>query len=60
MEASEAYDLEWGVDDRSRQRRWPESPKQEELMEPSTWSEDWAVGDETLEKRLWSHYGRAE
>ena len=57
--AENSYYLELGGDDGSRQRRWREFLMQEDLKEQSIRRADWVVGDESFQKRLQGHQGRA-
>ncbi|MGA7501479.1 MAG: hypothetical protein WBX00_32505, partial [Isosphaeraceae bacterium] len=57
--AENSFYLEWGEDDASRQRRWREFLTQEDPKEQSIRRADWVVGDESFQKRLQGHQGRA-
>jgi putative transposase len=57
--AEHSYYLEWGGDDGSRQRRWRDFIMQENRKEQSIRRANWAVGDESFQKRLQGHHGRA-
>ena len=57
--AENSFYLEWGEDDASRQRRWREFLAPEDPKEQSIRRADWVVGDESFQKRLQDHQGRA-
>ena len=57
--AENAYYLESGADDSSRQGHWREFLIQEDLKEPLIRRADWAVGDEPFPKQLQGLHGRA-
>ncbi len=57
--AENSFYLEWGGDDGSRQQRWREFLTHEDPKEQSIRRADWVVGDESFQKRLQGHQGRA-
>jgi putative transposase len=59
MLADNTYYLELGHEGASRQRRWREFLMGEDPKEQAFLRADWVVGDETFQKRLQVHQGRA-
>ena len=57
--AENSFYLEWGGDDGSRQQRWREFLTREDPKEQSIRRGDWVVGDESFQKQLQGHHGRA-
>ena len=57
--AENSFYLEWGGDDGSRQQRWREFLTHEDPKEQSIRRADRVAGDESFQKRLQGHQGRA-